>query len=107
MTISVEDVKRIVAAETQALRDDIHEIRIFVDAINTAFVAGKDGKVDYSGHRKDHELRIAAAEAEKLFWDTARSEFIRNGVGALMWVLKTLLILAVVGAAYKLGLMRP
>jgi hypothetical protein len=82
---------------------DIHEIREFVDKINTAFVKNDDGEHDYYGHHYDHKARIQAARAEKEFWETAKREALKGGMQWFFHGLKVLLILALAGLAVKSG----
>ena len=60
-----------------------------------------DGDVD--GHCQYHLNKIRAAKAEEEFWKAAKEEAIKNGVSGLFAVLKAVSILAILGAAYKLG----
>ena len=39
-----------------------------------------DGKVDVDGHRRYHEAKIKAAEAEAKFWVDVRQEAIKKGI---------------------------
>jgi hypothetical protein len=87
----------------QPIVDDIHEIRMFVDQINTAFVKDAQGAVDYTGHHMDHYARMKAAEAEQAFWVSAKSELVKGGVGWLLGVVKIVVLLAIIGAGIKLG----
>ena len=59
---------------------------------------------DLEAHRAYHEQRIKAARAEEEFWKTAKTELLRNGITALMAVIKWAIVLSAVGLAYKLGL---
>ena len=87
----------------ETLMDDIHEIRQFVDHINSAFVKDAEGDRDYMGHHGDHAARIAASKAEKEFWEVAKREAIKGGVAWIFHVLKIVLILALVGLSMKVG----
>jgi hypothetical protein len=87
-----------------SITDDIHEIRVFVDQINSAFVLDAAGQRDYTGHNHDHAARIAAARAEREFWETAKKEAIHGGVTWIMGAIKIVFLLALVGLAVKFGI---
>lgn len=91
------------AACRQPLANDIHEIRTFVDNINSAFLKNADGSHDYPGHHFDHYSRAKAAEAEQEFWTAAKVELAKGGVGWLLGALKIVALLAVIGLGVKFG----
>lgn len=85
------------------LADDIHEIRTFVDNINSAFLKQSDGTHDYIGHHFDHFSRAEAAKAEREFWAAAKQELVKGGVSWLLGVLKIVILLAIIGLGVKIG----
>ena len=62
---------------------------------------------DLEAHRTYHQGLINAAEEQKRFWEDARRILLSKGIDGLFSVLKIVLMLAVVGAAAKLGLALP
>lgn len=64
----------------------------------TAFPDGAAKHYDY------HLSKINAAKEEAEFWKAAKLKLIEGGVGAIAGVVKTILVLALVGLLYKLGL---
>lgn len=58
---------------------------------------------DVEGHRVYHENKIKAAKAEEEFWKAARSQVLRHGIAGIMAALKWVLVLTVLGLAYKFG----
>ena len=73
--------------------------KVIDDLKTEAFPSG-----DLTGHCGYHESKIRAAQAEAEFWKTAKEEAIKRGVGGIIAVLKTVLILSLLGLAYKIGL---
>lgn len=65
---------------------------------NEAFPDG-----NLTGHHDYHEGRRRAAKAEEEFWRTAKSEALKHGISGLFAVGKWVLILSLLGLAYKLG----
>lgn len=55
-------------------------------------------------HFEYHQAKINAAKEEAEFWKTAKVELTKAGVSTLVSVIKTVLVLALVGLMYKLGL---
>lgn len=64
----------------------------------TAFPDGVHKHYDY------HQAKINAAKEEAEFWKAAKMELTKVGVSVLVGVVKAVLILALVGLLYKLGL---
>lgn len=91
-----QDIKQFVHDELEA-----HEAREkeWIKGILEAFP-----DQDVEGHRTYHENKIKAAKAEEEFWKVAKSEVIKHGIAGLVAVLKWVIILAVLAAAYKVGL---
>lgn len=55
-------------------------------------------------HSEYHLAKIVSAKEEAEFWKAAKMELTKGGVSAVLWVIKTVLILAGVGLMYKFGL---
>lgn len=55
-------------------------------------------------HGEYHQAKINSAKEEAEFWKAAKMELTKGGVSAILWVVKTVLILAAVGFLYKVGL---
>jgi len=64
-------------------------------------------KEDVDGHCAYHQKKIDAAEAEKRFWLSAEAHLLSKGIDSLFSALKIILLLALTGAAYKLGIPLP
>ncbi len=58
-------------------------------------------------HRAYHQSKIDAAKAEKEFWEVAKVEVFKRGLGGVMHVLWILTGLALLGLSSKLGLPIP
>jgi hypothetical protein len=82
-----------------------HEVRERIwmgelrDELQAAFPNG-----DIAGHRIFHERRIEAAKAEEAFWKAAKDEGVKRGVGILFEAVKIVMILSLLGLAYKMGI---
>ena len=55
-------------------------------------------------HRDYHQAKINTAKEEAEFWKAAKLELTKVGVLALVSVIKTVIVLALIGLLYKLGL---
>jgi len=73
--------------------------RKHVEALIAGVMAAFPDGVD--NHRAAHESQIAAAKAEKEFWDTAKKAVITNGVSGAFTLVKTIFILAALGLTAK------
>lgn len=62
---------------------------------------------DPTEHCKFHQAKIDAARAEARFWEIASSKAIEKGVDGVFGILKAVITLAIIGAAFKLGLTIP
>lgn len=62
-----------------------------IDHLSGAFPV-VDGKVDVDGHRRYHEAKIKAAEAEAKFWSGMREEAIRKGIWFTLLVIAGLIV---------------
>ena len=58
-------------------------------------------------HREYHQKLINAAKAEEEFWQTAKVEIIKRGVGGLLWVLSVVFGLILLGLSAKFGFAIP
>jgi hypothetical protein len=101
--IQSRTIEEVEMAFDRKLRD--HEEReqkrikeLFEELVSDAF---PDGLVK---HRDYHQSKIDAAKEEAEFWKAAKMELTKVGVSALAGVVKAVLVLAVVGLMYKLGL---
>lgn len=55
-------------------------------------------------HRDYHQAKINSAKEEAEFWKAAKMELTKVGVSAIAGVIKTIIVLALIGLLYKLGL---
>ena len=62
---------------------------------------------DIKAHCSYHQSIINAAEEQQRFWEDARRILLSKGIDGMFAVLKVVLLLAVVGAASKIGLALP
>ena len=69
------------------------------DGILGAFPDG-----DIYGHHDYHESKMRAIKAEEEFWHTAKSEALKHGITGLFAVGKWIVVLTLVGLAYKIGI---
>lgn len=58
-------------------------------------------------HCEFHQAKIDAAKAEQRFWELAQGKAVEKGIEGLFAVIKIVVLLAVTGLAYKLGLTIP
>ncbi len=66
-----------------------------------AFPRNEDGTADFEGHKRFHESKIRAAEAEARFWEELKLDIAKKGTWGLLIILLGLLIL---GLGTKLGI---
>lgn len=91
-----EDIRQMFIDHEARERDWINKL---IDDFKTeAFPSG-----DLTGHCGYHESKIRAIKAEEEFWHTAKSEALKHGISGLFAVGKWVVILGLVGLAYKLG----
>lgn len=64
----------------------------------TAFPDGTTSHFDY------HQRKINAAKEEAEFWKAAKLKLVEGGVSAIAGVVKTILLLSLLGLLYKFGL---
>lgn len=55
-------------------------------------------------HGEYHQAKINSAKEEAEYWKAAKMELTKGGVATVLWVLKTVAILAGMGLLYKFGL---
>ena len=67
----------------------------------TGFPKNDDGSPDYDGHRRFHEAKIRAAEAEARFWDELKLDIAKKGTWGLLILI---LGLVLVGLSTKFGI---
>lgn len=77
---------------------EMAQIRGLLDAmVMRAFPDGIEA------HRSAHQAMIDAKKAEEAFWTTAKDVALKNGIAGIFAVVRWVLILAIVGLAFKLG----
>lgn len=62
---------------------------------------------DPVGHRQFHDAKIESAQAEKRFWEIAQGKALEKGIEGIFGALKIIVLLALTGLAFKLGLAIP
>ena len=77
---------------------EMAQIRGLLDAM--VMCAFPDG---IEAHRSAHQAMIDAKKAEEAFWTTAKDVALKNGIAGIFAVVRWVLILAIVGLAFKLG----
>mgnify|MGYP000101854468 CR=1 FL=1 len=77
------------------------ELLAEIKKISTAFTTNEDGSTDFEGHRRFHEQKIRAAQAEAEFWRDLKLEIAKKGVWSLLVIVCGLVML---GASAKFGL---
>ena len=78
---------------------EFRRIQALIDELKEE--AFPDGPVK---HGEYHQAKINSAKEEAEYWKAAKMELTKGGVATVLWVLKTVAILAGVGMLYKLGL---
>ena len=77
---------------------EMAQIRGLLDAmVMRAFPDGIEA------HQSAHQAMIDAKKAEEAFWTTAKDVALKNGIAGIFAVVRWVLILAIVGLAFKLG----
>ena len=66
-----------------------------------AFPRNEDGSVDFDGHKRFHESKIKAAEAEARFWEELKLDIAKRGTWGLLIIILGLLA---VGVGTKFGI---
>ena len=58
-------------------------------------------------HKAYHQSKIDAAKAEKEFWEVAKVEVFKRGLGGVISALRVVVSLALLGLCMKIGLPIP
>ena len=66
-----------------------------------AFPRNDDGSADFEGHKRFHDTKIKAAEAEMKFWQELKLDLAKKGAGGVMMIVIGLVVL---GLGAKLGI---
>lgn len=96
--VTSDDLDEALAIHSEEERKYVNSL---VDTVMSAFPDGVKSHCDY------HKSKIEAAKAEKEFWDTAKKEVIKRGVGGFLSLLGILFVLAMLGASAKYGISIP
>lgn len=91
-----QEIRAVIAEHEERERQWIQEMR---NDFSKAFP-----NEDPEGHCQAHEAMIKAHEAQEAFWNTVTTAAVNSGVAALFQAIKWVLLLAVVGALFNLGL---
>lgn len=78
----------------------IDKLLAMQESFTGAFHRDEDGQVDFIGHKRYHDAAIMAAKAQEDFWRGLRYDLTKRGI---IWGVITLLGLASLGLAWKLG----
>lgn len=98
-----ENIEQLETSIMHMFRDHEEQERLMTADLRKEFFAAFPNG-DLEGHCAYHNAKIRAAMAEEQFWQSAKSEALKHGISGLFAVIKWLAILAVLGAAYKVGL---
>ena len=66
-----------------------------------AFPRNDDGSADFEGHKRFHDTKIKAAEAEMKFWQELKLDLAKKGAWGVMIIVIGLIML---GLSAKLGI---
>lgn len=72
-----------------------------IKKLEGAFPKNEDGTADFDGHKRFHDTKIKAAEAEMKFWQELKLDLAKKGTWAVMLVVAGLIML---GLGAKLGI---
>lgn len=72
-----------------------------IKKLEGAFPKNEDGTADFEGHKRFHDTKIKAAEAEVKFWQELKLDLAKKGTWAVMLVVAGLIVL---GLGAKLGI---
>lgn len=86
---------------TPSIEERLDEILQELHSLKTAFPNGPEGEADLIGHRRYHEAKIAAAEAEKAFWQELKLDLAKKGAWGILLIIVGLIV---AGLMAKLGL---
>jgi len=93
--------QRIDTCKLSSIEQQLTEILNAVNAMHHAFPPGEDGEADFLGHRRFHDAKIKAAQAETAFWNELKLDLAKKGAWALLLIITGLVV---TGAAVKLGI---
>lgn len=96
---TIDDVEELLRVHEEHEKEMINQLRA---DIMKAFPNG-----DAEAHCDYHAKLIKAAEAQEEFWQAAKIELMKKGLGALWEVGRIVLILAAVGFLAKFGIALP
>ena len=82
---------------------ELHHMNEMLEDLTGAFVTGKDGRPDVSGHRNAHEAMIEAARAEREFWIDMKRDLAKKGMAGLLVIIMGLIVM---GIQAKFGLLK-
>lgn len=83
-------------------QNEADQKKAMLDKFMSAFPGG-----DPVPHCNYHQSKIDAAKAEQRFWELAQAKIVEKGIEGIFGAIKIVVILAITGAAYKLGLTLP
>lgn len=72
-----------------------------IKKLEGAFPKNEDGTADFEGHKRFHDTKIKAAEAEMKFWQELKLDLAKKGTWAVMLIVVGLIML---GLGAKLGI---
>jgi hypothetical protein len=72
-----------------------------IKKLEGAFPKNEDGTADFEGHKRFHDTKIKAAEAEMKFWQELKLDLAKKGTWAVMLIVAGLIML---GLGAKLGI---
>lgn len=72
-----------------------------IKKLEGAFPKNEDGTADFEGHKRFHDTKIKAAEAEMKFWQELKLDLAKKGTWAVMLIVAGLIVL---GLGAKLGI---
>ena len=82
---------------------ELRHMNSMLEEMTEAFVTGKDGKPDLSGHRNAHEAMIDAAKAQREFWIDMKRDLAKKGMAGLLVIIMGLIVM---GIQAKFGLLK-
>lgn len=90
-------------AHRDSIINELRHMNHMLEELTEAFVIGKDGKPDFSGHRSAHEAMIEAAKAQRDFWVEMKKDLAKKGATGLLVIIMGLIV---VGIQTKLGFIK-
>lgn len=79
-----------------SIERQLAEINSKLDRFEQAFPLDEYGNMDSAGHRQFHESKIAAAEAERIFWQELKMKLAEKGIIGIFTILVGLIIMGIV-----------